>query len=194
MVSVSSDKKIMILNLGQCIREIRTKQNKTIEEVARQVGITKSHLSQVERGKVNPSVNTLWSLADALGTPVGKLLSGVSEKKRTRLNSVKAKFVSDGVKCFSLYPPSRKDFEFTYIEYEPGSSTGKQLGRHGGIERILVVDGTIKFILDEREYILHKDQSIQFWGNIPHGAMNIEKKKARAIYVIFPEKKQVTEE
>jgi len=192
-MNVHFDNRIRILSLGQSIREIRRKQDRSIEEVARQVGITKSHLSQIERGKVNPSVNKLWSLADALGTAVADLLNSVSEKKRTCLSSVKAKFISDGVKCFSLHPPSRKDFEFTYVEYVTGSSGGKQLGKHGGIEYLLVVDGTIKFTLGEREYVLHKDHSIKFWGNIPHGAINIGKKKARTIYMIFPEK-SVTEE
>lgn len=192
-MNVHFDNKIRILSLGQSIREIRRKQDRSIEEVARQVGITKSHLSQIERGKVNPSVNKLWSLADALGIAVADLLNSVSEKKRTCLSSVKAKFISDGVKCFSLHPPSRKDFEFTYVEYVPGSSGGKQLGKHGGIEYLLVVDGTIEFTLGEREYVLHKDQSIQFWGNIPHGVINIGKKKARTIYMVFPEK-SVTEE
>lgn len=117
---------------------------------------------------MNPSVNTLWSLANALETPMGSLFS-VNEKKGTFLNSIKAQFVSDGVRCFSLYPAVRTDFEFTYIEYKPGSSTGKQLGRHGGIECLLVLDGTTELTLGDKEYILNKEQSIQFWGNIPHG-------------------------
>lgn len=186
-IDISFVNKMTILNLGHRIREIRKSQNKSLEEVAGKIGITKAHLSQIERGKVNPSVNTLWSLADALGIPMSNFFS-VNDKEKTKLNSIKAKFISDGVKCFSLYLPKRKDFEFTYIEYAPGSSTGKQLGKHGGIECILVLEGTIKFILGDKEYILTKEQSIQFWGNIPHGVKNIGKKKAIAIYMIFPEK------
>ena len=175
-----------ILHLGNRIRGIRRSQNKSLEEIARQIGITKSHLSQIERGKVNPSINTLWSLADALRTPINNLFS-VTEQKGTYLNSIEAKFISEGVKCFSLYPPSGHNIEFTYIEYEPGSSTGKQLGKHGGMEYVLVLEGTIKFILGNKEYILDKEQSIQFWGNIPHGVENIMDKKATAMYVIVPE-------
>jgi len=184
---ISFVNKLTVLNLGQRIREIRKSQNKSLEELAKKVGITKAHLSQIERGKVNPSVNTLWSLADALNIPMSNFFILENEKK-THLKSIKAKFISDGVKCFSLYLPHKKDFEFTYIEYTPGSSTGKQLGKHGGIECVLVLDGKIKFTLGDREYILKKEQSIQFWGNIPHGVENIGKKVAKAIYIIFPEK------
>ena len=35
----------------------------------------------------------------------------LNEKKGTFLNSIKAQFISDGVKCFSLYPAFRTDFE-----------------------------------------------------------------------------------
>jgi len=185
-LDISFVNKITVLTLGQRIREIRKNQNKSLEKVAGEIGISKSHLSQIERGKVNPSVNTLWSLADALKTPVGSLFS-VNEKKGTFLNSIKAQFISDGVRCFSLYPAFRTDFEFTYIEYEVGSNTGKGLGKHGGIECLLILDGTVKFTLGDKEYILSKEQSIQFWGNIPHGVENVGDKKATAIYVISPE-------
>lgn len=191
-MDVSSINKMTTLSIGWRIREIRRNQNKSLEEIAGQVGITKSHLSQVERGKVNPSVNTLWSLANALEIKVSSLFS-VNEEKRTYLNSIKAKFISDGVKCFSLYPPGRYNIEFTYIEYEPGSSTGKQLGKHRGMECVLVLDGTIKFILGDKEYTLSKEQSIQFWGNVPHGVENITNKKATAIYVIVPESEELVD-
>lgn len=190
-MDISSVNKMTVLDLGKRIREIRKSQNKSLEEIARPIGITKSHLSQIERGKVNPSVNTLWSLANALGIPMSSLFN-VDEGKRTYLNSIKAKFISDGVKCFSLYPPGKYNIEFTYIEYEPGSSTGKQLGKHRGIECLLVLEGTIKFILGNKEYILSKEQSIQFWGNILHGVENITDKKATAIYVIVPEREELT--
>lgn len=185
-MNIRSVNGMTILHLGKRIRAIRRRQNKSLEEIARQIGITKSHLSQVERGKVNPSVNTLWSLADALRTSVSNLVS-VTEQKGTYLNSIEAQFISNGVKCLSLYPASGHNIEFSYVEYEPGSSTGKQLGKHGGIEYFLVLEGTIKFILGNEEYILNKEQSIQFSGDTPHAVENIMDKKATAIYVIIPE-------
>jgi len=157
-----------------------------LEEVAEKIGVTRSHLSQVERGKVNPSVNTLWSLADALDTPVG-LLFKAKRQKSPHLGLVRVEFISDGVKCLSLSPQGREGFEFTYIEYAPGSSTGEQLGKHRGMECVLVIEGTIRFMLGGKEYVLTKEQSIQFRGNIPHGVQNTTNKKAAVIYAVYPE-------
>ena len=57
-------------NLGLRIQSIRQKQNLTLKEVADKANITSSMLSQLERGKANPSVETLRKEASALEVPL----------------------------------------------------------------------------------------------------------------------------
>jgi transcriptional regulator with XRE-family HTH domain len=46
----------------------------SLTELARRAGIAKSTLSQLESGAGNPSVETLWALAVALGVPFSRLV------------------------------------------------------------------------------------------------------------------------
>lgn len=65
--------------LGQRIRELRTGRM-TLSELAKQAGISKAYLSQIETGQVEkPSAQSLYQIAAALGTSVGVLLGAVSE-------------------------------------------------------------------------------------------------------------------
>jgi transcriptional regulator with XRE-family HTH domain len=45
----------------------------TLSALAEQAGIAKSTVSLIERGQGNPSIDTLWSLAEALGVPFASL-------------------------------------------------------------------------------------------------------------------------
>lgn len=60
--------------LGASIRRYRIAGGLTQHELARLAGLTSGYLSDVERGKVNISINNLNSLADALKVPLADLL------------------------------------------------------------------------------------------------------------------------
>ena len=60
--------------LGQRIREERTKYRLTQEQLAEDAEVNESYIGQVERGEKNPSLETVVSIANALGVTVDYLL------------------------------------------------------------------------------------------------------------------------
>jgi transcriptional regulator with XRE-family HTH domain len=63
--------------LGQRIREVRNARGWTLDQLAKEAGLTKGFLSQVENGKApRPSGRVLLLLARALGASVDWLLTG----------------------------------------------------------------------------------------------------------------------
>ena len=53
-------------NLGQKIKELRTKRNLTQDELAEKAGIHNKYQGKIERAEKRPSVETLFKLAKAL--------------------------------------------------------------------------------------------------------------------------------
>ena len=53
-------------DLGRHVRQLRTAQDLTLAALAEQVGVSPSALSQIERGKSEPSLGTLWRLGGVL--------------------------------------------------------------------------------------------------------------------------------
>ena len=60
-------------NLGPRLKTIRLASEKSLREVARRLEVSPSFLSQIENGKSQPSVATLYALARLLGVPVDTL-------------------------------------------------------------------------------------------------------------------------
>jgi transcriptional regulator with XRE-family HTH domain len=59
--------------LGLRVREIRLLQNKTQEDIAERSGLSYKFIGEVERGRANPSLDTLERLARGLGVAVSDL-------------------------------------------------------------------------------------------------------------------------
>ncbi len=65
--------------LGATLRKLRQECGKTLSQVAKDSGISKSYLSQIERGGVrNPTVELLGRIAKALG--VDLVIQGARER------------------------------------------------------------------------------------------------------------------
>ena len=68
-------------HVGQIVRKLRLQQNLTIAEVARKAQCSGGMLSKIENGQTSASVDTLASLADALGTTLSSVFAGYSTEE-----------------------------------------------------------------------------------------------------------------
>lgn len=67
------------MKLGERLRFIRKKHQLTLKGVSQLAGLSVPYLSDIERGVVNPSVDTLQKVANAYNMSVKALLNGVEE-------------------------------------------------------------------------------------------------------------------
>ncbi|MBR6215715.1 MAG: helix-turn-helix transcriptional regulator, partial [Spirochaetaceae bacterium] len=51
---------------GEKLRQVRERKGLTLKVVAQQAGVSESLVSQIERNKVSPAIDTLLALADVL--------------------------------------------------------------------------------------------------------------------------------
>jgi transcriptional regulator with XRE-family HTH domain/quercetin dioxygenase-like cupin family protein len=72
---------ILLDNLGARLREMRLKGGLTLRELARQANVSPSFVSQIENGKSQPSVATLYTFSRLLGVSVDELF--VDERQPT---------------------------------------------------------------------------------------------------------------
>lgn len=61
--------------LGQRIRELRTQQHMSQEELSFKAGISPAHLGQIERALKNPTIDTIAKIAAALDIPIPDLFT-----------------------------------------------------------------------------------------------------------------------
>ena len=63
--------------LGRRVRELRASASLSLVELSRRSGVARATLTQLEAGGGNPTLDTLYALADALGRPLSDLLAPV---------------------------------------------------------------------------------------------------------------------
>ncbi|NEW40706.1 helix-turn-helix transcriptional regulator [Nocardia cyriacigeorgica] len=70
--------------LGTRLRALRKEQQETLAETAGRAGVSPQYLSEIERGRKEPSSEMIAALAGALGTSLGELTGDVAESLRRR--------------------------------------------------------------------------------------------------------------
>ena len=175
--------------LGLQIRKKREQKRITLNKAAKEMNISSSFLSQIERGLVSPSISTLMTIASYLDTPIGFLLNENITKENlsiTRKSQNKHPvIIGKGVK-FHILSPSNSNLEFMYDEFEKNATTGDKYYQHDGEECGIVIEGKLEVDLRGKKVILNEGDSIWFLSSIPHKMKNLSNKKTVTIWVDTP--------
>jgi len=177
--------------IGINIKSNRESKSITLRELAKKTNVSASLLSQVENGKVSPSLATLKKIADALDTTLGILVGEESKNENDPvLRESQRKVLSQEGKGVKMYVLTSKDcnkqMEPLLFELQPKASSGKKSYKHFGQEFVLVIKGTLEITLNDNIYVLKKGDSIYFNSNVPHYFRNIDKKTTEAVWVVTP--------
>jgi transcriptional regulator with XRE-family HTH domain len=73
--------------IGERVRDVRLEQGKSLADMEIASGVSKGHLSNIERGQVLVNIITLRNIAQGLGMQLAELLAGVEDRhvvNRTR--------------------------------------------------------------------------------------------------------------
>jgi DNA-binding XRE family transcriptional regulator len=77
--------------LGQHLRAVRLGQQQTISQTAARAGISPQYLSEIERGRKEPSSEMIAALAGALGTTLTGLTEQVAGKLRRQQDAASSR-------------------------------------------------------------------------------------------------------
>ena len=190
-------------NIGPRLRQAREHKNMSVRGLARYVGVSPSLVSQIERGRVMPSVGTLYSIANELGLVVDDLFSGAQPRSRKSdrsevtaadivnlvLKSGQRKIIklADGVRWERLTPTPDKDVEFLVVVYDVGAESCAKdaLIRHGGKEYAYMLNGRLGIKIGFEEFELGPGDSIAFDAQMPHRLWTVGKEPAEALWVVL---------
>jgi transcriptional regulator with XRE-family HTH domain len=185
--------------LGRRLRAIRLRLGIGVRELARRVDLAPSSISQIETGKIGPSVKTLYALASEFGVTVDEVLfdqpaaeqAPASAGPEPRLAVQRGRdrpeiTLESGVTWQRLMFWGDEDVEFMEAIYEPGgaSSPDDAFVRHSGHEFGHVLSGTLRVVVGFDEFVLEAGDSITFPSSTPHRLSNEGTETVRAIWVV----------
>jgi transcriptional regulator with XRE-family HTH domain len=192
--------------LGPRLRAIRLRRGLSLRELARRLALSPSSISQIETGKMQPSVRTLYAFVSEFGVTVDEVLfdqapppDGASEAVPEsspagagpglavqRADGRPAITLNSGVTWERLMFWADEDVEFIEATYAPGGASGPrdELVRHSGHEFGHVLSGTLRVVVGFDEFLLGPGDSITFPSSTPHRLGNEGSDPVRAIWVV----------
>jgi transcriptional regulator with XRE-family HTH domain len=177
------------LRIGRRIFELRQAHRYSLRELARMSGLSASFLSEVERGRGEPSISALKRIASALEVELLHFFSTAKSAESqmiTRAGTGRRLPAMKGVEFRLLvsHPDSR--LESIHGRYEPGGQTGDEPMVHnakpGAVEWGMILSGRFKVCV----FILNPGDAIYFSSVQPHRIQNIDDGPGEYVWVNSP--------
>jgi transcriptional regulator with XRE-family HTH domain len=177
--------------LGRVLKTYREKTGRRQGDVASKAGISVSMLSQIERGMVAPSIETLMAVCSVLNLDVSRLfrMIGADENYvRIHHRGERLRNEAKGVRYEQLMTSTQGSWpcEMFLLEVAPGRGTSFRGGGHEGVEMGYVLSGEAVLTVDAAEYMVRPGDSIYFSSHLPHQVRNSGRKTFRAVWSISP--------
>ncbi len=164
------------LELGRRIKQERLRRGLTLKDIEAKVGISATHLSEVERGKSSPTVGVLEKIARALGTRSALLIDAavglpVSHTKPGHRRVVFNEHVTVRTESLSKSFPG-SEISILLKTYAQGVAPLGPQHAHEGEEFVHVVTGKLHVRIAEEDYFLDPGDSLHFKSTRPHAYRN----------------------
>jgi transcriptional regulator with XRE-family HTH domain len=188
-VEIMPEKMVPPPHLGAIVRKARKDHNLTLEMLAERCGVSKSMLSQIERGSVNPTFTLVWNLTQALGLDLSLLGErAVSDHMITHIPaySTPAKGSADGKCVVKLLNPPRmaQPFEWYDFHAESGGSLYSQPHAPGTMEHLTCVSGVIEVEAGDLRARAQAGDTLRYRADQPHAIHNVGEGDAHAFLVV----------
>lgn len=172
------------------LRSMRQSKGLGVRELAARAHVTPAMISMIERGKIKPSVDTLYGLGAALGEPVSALFA---EEPQPVLDVVVQRpdervFVAQRVGRFHYEDAELTGDGFGPVEIAPSlvrlhrSSFAPVMNSLRGDQLIYGMSGEFTYACGDEVYRIKAGDSLFFDSHMPHGPKSVESERAE--YVI----------
>jgi len=181
-----------VTSLGARIKGLRAERGLQQRQLAEKAGMTPSMVSQIEAGRLTPSLPTLGKLAAALGVPIASLFEPtphgrlhVSRKREYPVVSFDGTTEKWHVLGAGLFQGKIRAVVSTLGPRAKGAKTDKVIIGPGQMKLFYVLEGKVALHYNGSSHHLEAGDSAYLDGGTPHGWENLGPKSAKALWVIL---------
>jgi len=176
--------------LGRRIRRIRTEKGLTLKQIEAGVGISATHVSEVERGRTSPTVGALARIALALGVRPSHLIEvpAAEPQSITKPGNRLQLAAPDGRANSEVLIPTDPgaDVSLFLVTLAPGFPDGVPGESRTGDKIIHLLEGEADFELGDQVHPLTSGDTIHFRSNLPHRLINRSSGTCRLLWAMWP--------
>ncbi len=184
--------------LGDKIKTLRKKLGITQKELAQQVGLTPSFISQLEKNLISPSIDSLLKLSETLHTPPtffltdsetglwSKMLVKPRERQEIQFKEMKNAPVKLELLISEVLDRRMEPYLLTLKE---GAVIHEHFSNHKGDEFAYILEGDLEVEVQGKKQLVKKGDSLYFESAVPSRWANMGKGPAVLLWVLSPPRK-----
>lgn len=174
--------------LGRTVSRLRKAHNMSLSDLSDHSGVAKSIISQIERNETNPTLATIWRLAQALDVAIDRVLQGSDDEpfleKTTRGDT--PILVSEDGRCKLAIIGWIKTVEWLqwyHFSAEPDGVLASEPHQHGSVECLSVLEGELEIEVAGVIEVARSGDTLRYRCDRPHVIRNRSSRPARATMV-----------
>ncbi|MCY1053080.1 helix-turn-helix domain-containing protein [Mammaliicoccus sciuri] len=160
------------------LSQYRTSQQLSLSTVSKLTGVSKTMLNQIENGQSNPTITTLWKIANGLHLPISDLISN----KEDNINCVSKSDITpiyndnQSVTIYPYFPFNiDKNFEMFNMILLNGGGMVSERQSQGSEEYNIFPSWQIEVDINGVKHTVRQDDAIRFESDVTHTYRNIGK-------------------
>jgi transcriptional regulator with XRE-family HTH domain len=181
--------------LGEKLRRLRLRKKLGLAELGKHTGLSPSMLSQLENGKLTPTLPTLARIAMVYDVGLDYFFADRAKRglfsvvrKGERMRFPERPDSPAPAYWFEVlaFSAQEKSMQAYLAEFEPREPEKVQDHVHDGAEFVLVLEGELGVRYEDEETVLHAGDSAYFDASHPHAYRAVGAAKAKAVVVTTP--------
>jgi XRE family transcriptional regulator, regulator of sulfur utilization len=174
--------------IAENLKKFREDRKLSLDNLAKLSGVSKSMLGQIERKEVNPTVSTVWKIANGLKISFTQLMSRPEvDIELIEKSEIQPLIEDDGkFRNFPIFPfDSTRRFEMYMLEIDAGGNLSAEAHPQGTQEFITVFSGEVTININDGDFIITSGNSMRFKADSPHAYKNSGKGTSTLSMVIY---------
>jgi transcriptional regulator with XRE-family HTH domain len=175
--------------VAENLRLLRSEQGLEPAELAERAGIGMLEYQDLEAGRANPGIETLWAVAAALSVTFSQLVEQAVPEVRVLRAGEGLPIDAEGTDLravLKLSSSRRSTFEFYVIDSEPGSAHRAEGHIEGAIEHLMVLAGAMRAGPADAPVELRAGDLATFAGDAPHLYETLERGTRAILWMEYP--------
>jgi transcriptional regulator with XRE-family HTH domain len=178
------------------IRHLREARQLSVEELSERSSLAATEITQIEAGRLTPSLAPLLKVARGLGVRLGTLLDDVVQpgpvvmragERRDTVHFAAGGELRGGGLDLQALAANKQDrhMEPFLVDVRPAATGAAALSSHEGEEFMYVLSGRLEIAYGKEAYTLEAGDSIYYDSVVPHQVHAAPGCEARLLAVVF---------
>jgi transcriptional regulator with XRE-family HTH domain len=180
--------------IGQKLRQLRLRKKIALVDLGKQTGLSASMLSQLENGKLIPTLPTLARIAMVFDVGLEYFFAdkrprqtfSIVRKDERMQSPDRADSPAPGYLFEVLVGAPEKSLSAYLAEFPKHAERNAREHVHAGSEFLHILEGTLGIHYQTEEYTLQAGDSVYFDGSEPHSYYGRSDTPARALIITTP--------